>query len=65
MLYYNIIGKPADRDQTMTHHHHQDDAPHPSAAIGSSLLRLSATQRLAIAGSVIALLWTAFWWAIR
>jgi len=49
----------------MTHHHHQHDAPHPSAAIGTSLLRLSATQRLTIAGIVIALLWVAFWWAIR
>jgi hypothetical protein len=48
----------------MTHHHHQDDAPHPSAA-GASLLRLSAVQRLAIAGIVIALLWAALWWAIR
>jgi hypothetical protein len=49
----------------MTHHHHQDDVPHPSAAIGASLLRLSAAQRLAVAGTVIALLWAAFWWAIR
>jgi hypothetical protein len=49
----------------MTHHHHQVDAPHPSMAIGASLLRLSAVQRLALAGIVIALLWAAFWWAIR
>jgi hypothetical protein len=28
-------------------------------------LRLSAVQRLAIAGIVIVLLWAAFWWAIR
>jgi len=28
-------------------------------------LRLSATQRLAVVGIVIALLWAAFWWAIR
>jgi hypothetical protein len=49
----------------MTHHHHQDDAPHPSAAVGASLLRFSAVQRLAIAAIVIALLWAALWWAIR
>jgi hypothetical protein len=28
-------------------------------------LRLSAAQRIAIAGIVIALLWASFWWAIR
>jgi hypothetical protein len=49
----------------MTHHHHQEDSPHPSAAIGASLLRFSAAQRLALAGIVIALLWAAFWWIIR
>jgi hypothetical protein len=49
----------------MTHHHHHDDVPHPAAAIGASLLRLSAPQRLAIAAIVIALPWAAFWWAIR
>jgi hypothetical protein len=72
MLYCNIIGKIRRHigkirrhDQTMTHHHHQDDAPHPSATIGASLLRLSAAQRVAIAVIVVALLWAAFWWAIR
>jgi hypothetical protein len=50
----------------MTHHHHQDDVSHPSATLGTSLLRLSAAQRLAVAGAVIALLWAAaFWWAMR
>ncbi|HEV2624834.1 MAG TPA: hypothetical protein VGV62_06910 [Xanthobacteraceae bacterium] len=49
----------------MSHHHHHDDGPHPSAAIGPSLLRLSAPHRLVAAGIVIALLWVAFWWAIR
>ncbi|HEX8809024.1 MAG TPA: hypothetical protein VF760_08530, partial [Xanthobacteraceae bacterium] len=59
-----LLVRPAG--QAMTHHHHhQDDVPHPSAAIGASLLRLSATQRLTVAGIVIALLWAAFWWAIR
>jgi hypothetical protein len=49
----------------MSHHHHQHDLPHPPAAIGASLLRLSAAQRLAVAGCIIALLWAASWWAIR
>jgi hypothetical protein len=48
----------------MTHHHH-DDAPHPSAAIGTSLLRLSAAHRIAVAGIISGLIWAAFWWAIR
>jgi hypothetical protein len=48
----------------MSHHHH-DDAPHPAAAIGPSLLRLSALQRIAVAGMLIGLMWAAFWWAIR
>jgi hypothetical protein len=49
----------------MTHHHHHEDAPHPSAAVGPSFLRLSAPHRLAVAGIVIALMWAAFWWAVR
>jgi hypothetical protein len=49
----------------MTHHHHHDDVSHPSAAPGASLLRLSAVQRLAVSAVAIALLWAAFWWAIR
>ena len=48
----------------MTHHHHAG-APHPSAAISPSLLRLSAIQRLAIAGVLIALIWAAVLWAMR
>jgi hypothetical protein len=49
----------------MSHHHHHGDAPHPSAAAGPSLLRLSAPQRLAVSAGIIALLWAAFWWAIH
>ncbi len=48
----------------MTHHHH-GGAPHPSLPIAPSLLRLSATQRLTIAGVLIALVWAALWWATR
>jgi len=48
----------------MTHHHHSG-APHPSPAISPSLLRLSAAQRLAGVGALIALIWLAFFWAIH
>jgi hypothetical protein len=46
----------------MTHHHH-GTTPHPSAAIPPSLLRFSVSQRLAMAGVLIALIWAACWWA--
>jgi hypothetical protein len=47
----------------MTHHHH-GGAAHPSPTISASLLRLSAAQRLAIAGMVIAVIWAAVLWGI-
>jgi hypothetical protein len=46
------------------HHHHDADHAHPSAAVGSSLLRLSAAERLAGAAVLIVLLWGAVFWAI-
>jgi hypothetical protein len=49
----------------MTHHHHHTGELHPSPAIAPSLLRLSASQRLAVAGAMIALIWIAFVWATR
>lgn len=49
----------------MTHHHHQGGEPHPSPAIGPSLLRLPAGGRLAVAGVLIALIWAAYLWATR
>ncbi|HXX52229.1 MAG TPA: hypothetical protein VEI98_13220 [Xanthobacteraceae bacterium] len=49
----------------MSHHHHHEDTPHPASVIAPSLLRLSAPQRIAVAGVLIALIWTAFWWATR
>jgi hypothetical protein len=66
MLYYNIAGKP-HRAGTflMSHHHHHGDTPHPSAAIPPSLLRLSASQRIAVAGILTVLIWAAFFWATR
>jgi hypothetical protein len=56
MLYYNM----------MSHrHHHVSGEAHPSATISPSLLRLSAAQRLAIAGGLIALIWLAAFWAMH
>jgi hypothetical protein len=46
----------------MTHHHHGGER-HPPPAIAPSLLRLSAAQRIAIAGIPIAMIWAAFFWA--
>jgi hypothetical protein len=48
----------------MTHHHHADEV-HPSPALSPSLLRLSAPQRLALAGALIALIWVVVLWATR
>ncbi|MGO9703440.1 MAG: hypothetical protein ACLPX7_29755 [Xanthobacteraceae bacterium] len=48
----------------MTHHHHGSTS-HPSPTITPSLLRLSASQRIAIAGVLIALIWAAVLWAVR
>jgi hypothetical protein len=46
----------------MTHHQHGEKA-HPSPALSPSLLRLSLAQRTAVAGILIALIWTAALWA--
>jgi len=47
----------------MSHHH--GAAPHPSPALASSLLRLSAAQRLMLAGALSALIWVAALWAMH
>jgi hypothetical protein len=47
----------------MIQHHHAGTA-RPSPALSPSLLRLSAPQRLALAGAVIALIWAAVLWAM-
>jgi hypothetical protein len=47
----------------MTHHHAGE--AHPSPALSPSLLRLSVTQRLALAGALIAVIWVAVLWATR
>jgi len=48
----------------MTFHQHGGER-HPSPPLGLSLLRLSAMQRLAVAGVLIALIWAAALWAVR
>ncbi len=49
----------------MTLHHRSGEKQHPSPPLGPSLLRLSATQRLAVASVVIALIWAAALWAAK
>jgi hypothetical protein len=61
MLYCYIIGLPGFSE--MTHHHHGAGA-HPSPVLAPSLLRLSAIQRLAVAGFLIVLIWAVTFWAI-
>jgi hypothetical protein len=46
----------------MAHHHHAG-AAHPSPILSPSLLRLSASKRLALAGVLIALIWAVVLWA--
>jgi hypothetical protein len=48
----------------MTHHHHGGGA-HPSPILSPSLLRLSASTRLALACGPIALILIATLWAMR
>jgi hypothetical protein len=46
------------------HHHHHPGEGHPPASISPSILRLSAVERLAAAGVVIAVIWAAVFWAM-
>jgi hypothetical protein len=64
MLYHNIIGLPFWPETHVIHHHH-GGVPHPSSSVSPSLIRLSAPQRLAVAGVLIGLIWAAFFWATR
>ena len=45
-------------------HHHHPGRSHPPAAVAASILRLSALQRLMIAGVAIAVLWGTVLWAM-
>ena len=42
-----------------THHHH----PHP-VVVPASILRMSALQRLAVAGAVVVAIWSTVFWAM-
>lgn len=48
------------------HHHHHHHAPARRTAVATpmSLLRLSALQRLAGAGALIAAIWLGVFWAL-
>ena len=46
------------------HHHHHPGHIHPPASVHPSILRLSAFGRLAVAAVLIALLWSAVFWAM-
>jgi hypothetical protein len=46
------------------HHHHHPGEGHPPASISPSILRLSAIERLAAAGVMIALIWAAVFGAL-
>ena len=45
-------------------HHHHPGQGHPPATVSGSILRLSAFERLAAAGAMIAVIWAAVFWAM-
>jgi len=62
MLYYNNqrkIGESLKAPMASQPHHH----PHP-VIVSASLLRMSALQRLAVAGGIIVVIWAAVLWAM-
>jgi hypothetical protein len=61
MLYYYEIMPTHVHDH---HHHHHPGEGHPPASISPSILRLSAVERLAAAGVMIAMIWAAVLWAM-
>jgi hypothetical protein len=63
MLYYNKTRMTA-HDHHAHHRHHHAGAVHPPSAAHPSILRLSAVERLAVAATVIAVLWAAAFWAM-
>jgi hypothetical protein len=54
-----------DHPHTHAHHHHHPGHVHPPASVHPSILRQSAWQRLGFAAVLIALLWSAVFWAMR
>ena len=68
MLYYNKKPEARRLDPTMSehhHHHHPEGHAHPPAAVGASILRLSAIERLAFVSVLIAVIWAAVYWAMH
>jgi len=62
----------ATQDQESLHvhgrahaHHHATGQGHPPAAIGPSLLRMTAAERLAVAAGLIAAIWAVVVWAMN
>ena len=52
-------------DHAHVHVHVLEGRPHPHRRVGVSLLRMSALQRLAVAGAAVACVWLAVLWALR
>jgi hypothetical protein len=47
------------------HHHHHPGHVHPPARVAPSILRMSLWQRLSFAAALVALMWSAAFWAMR
>jgi len=47
------------------HHHHGPGQGHPPATVSPSMLRMSVAERLAVAATLIVLLWGAVFWAMQ
>jgi len=62
---YIITFAMSDHGHHDAHHHHHPGHIHPPAQVHPSILRLSASQRLALATGLIALIWLAAFWATR
>jgi hypothetical protein len=54
-----------DHDHGHGHHHHHPGHAHPPATVSPSILRLSALERIAAVGVMIAALWGAVFWAMQ
>jgi hypothetical protein len=63
LYYYREFAMPRHVHQHPHQHNHPGQG-HPPATISMSILRLSAAERLAVAGVLIALIWAAVLWAM-
>ena len=64
MLYYNMTAMTAHESHAAHHHHHPGHL-HPPASVAPSILRMSLWQRLSFAAVLIALMWSAAFWAMQ